>query len=429
MHYLSLCCIAKDEEPFIGEWLTYHSLLGVEHFYVYDNESANPLLTHPVVARYKKAGRLTLVRIEGKAAQRQAYRHCLETFGHENYWVGFLDVDEFVCLSGEQSDGDALWLDIRPLLSEFEDYAALALNWRLFTSSGHTKRPEGLVIDNYRRTWPKPVETEFHVKHFARPTLVEEVSNPHLFAFKQGWFAVTEKHRPMPPAWPWSPVSRERAWINHYYFKSREDFESKLARGRADIGAKRAEEDGKAFEAQARIRGREEKHAAAYAPLVRQYERSLPPRMPAPDAGEDLDGPLRLCREILDYRDGGPWTAFFAGRTPSPAERRNRAEAVLCETLEKYSDDVRFWVMRAWLARQGRKFRQAAKFLDKALALNQNPAIYEEMFHLALAEGRRGDAENLLFYLRHPPRLSSVDESALKRLALYEDLLRKKPVR
>jgi hypothetical protein len=424
MRYLSLCCIAKNEDPFIGEWLTYHSLLGAEHFYVYDNESARPLLAHPAVARYKRAGRLTLVRTAGKAPQYQAYWHCLETFGRESHWMGFLDLDEFVCFAGERRDGGFVWLDMRPLLSEFEDYAALALNWRQFTSSGHIRHPEGLVIENYRNAWPVPATVEFHVKHFVRPALVEKITNPHLFLFRQGYFAVTEEHRPMPPGWPWTPVSRKRAWINHYYYKSREDFEHKLERGRADIGGRRDESNREAFDAQAVMRGKEEGWAANYAPLVKKYEHSLPPEMPAPDNGESLPGYLRLCRETLDYRQGGPWAPFYDGHAPSRAEKYNRAEALLCKALEKYSDDVQFWVTRAWLARMQSKFRQAAKFLDKALALKQAPPVYEEMFHLALAEGRREDAENILFYLKNPPKLACMEQNAAKRLAVYENMLR-----
>ena len=43
MRYLALCCIVKDENMFLKEWLAYHALLGVEHFYIYDNMSAVPV--------------------------------------------------------------------------------------------------------------------------------------------------------------------------------------------------------------------------------------------------------------------------------------------------------------------------------------------------------------------------------------------------
>ena len=43
MRYLTLCCIAKDENTRIGEWAAYHALRGAERLVVYDNGSSVPL--------------------------------------------------------------------------------------------------------------------------------------------------------------------------------------------------------------------------------------------------------------------------------------------------------------------------------------------------------------------------------------------------
>ena len=40
MDYLALCLYVKDEdEAYLHEWVDYHSLLGVERFFIYDNLS------------------------------------------------------------------------------------------------------------------------------------------------------------------------------------------------------------------------------------------------------------------------------------------------------------------------------------------------------------------------------------------------------
>jgi hypothetical protein len=38
-HYLSICAIFKDEAPYLQEWIEFHRLLGVEKFYLYNNNS------------------------------------------------------------------------------------------------------------------------------------------------------------------------------------------------------------------------------------------------------------------------------------------------------------------------------------------------------------------------------------------------------
>ena len=36
---VSLCLIFKNEAPFLKEWLDYHLTVGVDHFYLYNNNS------------------------------------------------------------------------------------------------------------------------------------------------------------------------------------------------------------------------------------------------------------------------------------------------------------------------------------------------------------------------------------------------------
>jgi hypothetical protein len=43
-YYISACLLAKNENDYINEWLQWHINLGVEHFYIYDNESSTPLV-------------------------------------------------------------------------------------------------------------------------------------------------------------------------------------------------------------------------------------------------------------------------------------------------------------------------------------------------------------------------------------------------
>lgn len=47
---LAICVIVKNEAPYMKEWIDYHRLVGVEKFYVYDNESTDSLLS--VLAPY-----------------------------------------------------------------------------------------------------------------------------------------------------------------------------------------------------------------------------------------------------------------------------------------------------------------------------------------------------------------------------------------
>ena len=39
--YLSLCAIVKNEAPYLPEWIEFYKLVGVEKFYIYDNDSTD----------------------------------------------------------------------------------------------------------------------------------------------------------------------------------------------------------------------------------------------------------------------------------------------------------------------------------------------------------------------------------------------------
>ncbi len=57
----------------------------------------------------------------GPARQLAAYAHCLEAYGPDTCWLGFIDVDEFLLPYGTD--------DLRELLTDYEDAAALGVNW------------------------------------------------------------------------------------------------------------------------------------------------------------------------------------------------------------------------------------------------------------------------------------------------------------
>jgi hypothetical protein len=86
--YLSLCLIAKDENAYLKEWLDYHILIGVEHFWIYDNDSTIPLAK--TIKEYIARGLVTVNTIHGKAVQLYAYDHCIRQYGPLSKWIGLL---------------------------------------------------------------------------------------------------------------------------------------------------------------------------------------------------------------------------------------------------------------------------------------------------------------------------------------------------
>jgi tetratricopeptide (TPR) repeat protein len=219
MDYLSLCLICKDENDYLPEWLDYHILMGVDRFYIYDNESQVSL--RKTLKDYIERGWVVVVDISGKAMQLYAYDHCLQTFGSHTFWMGFIDTDEFLVPKTSP--------DLKELLKEYEKYAGLAVSSLFFGSSGHVTRPaEGQIAAYTRRTHATFKENEM-VKSIVQPRLTLMPNSPHDFTFEEGAWCVNEGFLRVDGQR--FPNHTEKIQLNHYYCRSENEIDQKLRRG------------------------------------------------------------------------------------------------------------------------------------------------------------------------------------------------------
>ncbi len=68
-YFLSICVIVKDEGRYLPEWILYHLLVGVQHIFIYDNDSNEDL--RDILRPFVERGLLTVIDWPGpkKAAQ------------------------------------------------------------------------------------------------------------------------------------------------------------------------------------------------------------------------------------------------------------------------------------------------------------------------------------------------------------------------
>ncbi|MGH2978166.1 MAG: glycosyltransferase family 92 protein [Solirubrobacterales bacterium] len=224
MNYLSVCAIYRDEAPNLREWIEFHRLVGVERFFLYNNNSQDG--HREALAPYVDEGTVVLEDWPLYPAQIQAYDDCLKRRREESRWIAFIDLDEFLF--------SATGRPVSDLLVEFEQSPGVVVNWVMFGSAGHRTRPPGLVIENYLRRTTEPLMNSI-IKSIVDPRRVRAFCRPHFFMYRDG-VAVDENHQPVANGQMWrtgSP-SFERLRINHYGIKSAEEYRAKLERGHAD---------------------------------------------------------------------------------------------------------------------------------------------------------------------------------------------------
>ena len=232
---LAIVAIFKNEAPYLREWLDYHLLAGVEHFYLYNNDSSDGYAE--VLKPYVDANIVTLTDWPGKMMQMPAYNDALEHFKFLCRYMAFIDLDEFIFPKTGQSIAEV----VDEIFSRDEQSAALAVNWQCFGSNGHertdysrgvlerftSRAPSDWVVENDDNTRSGNV----YIKTVANPRLVDYFFGPHYAIYFSDLKSINSNGEETYRAGSF-PVAADRIVINHYYTKSREEFfKKKLPRG------------------------------------------------------------------------------------------------------------------------------------------------------------------------------------------------------
>jgi Glycosyltransferase family 92 len=235
-HFLAVCAVFKDEARYLPEWVTFHRMMGVERFYLYDNGSEDDW--RGALAPDLEDGVIEVIDwpVPPVQAQLSAYRHCLEHRRTDARWIAFIDIDEFLFAP----DGRSLV----EVLRGFAQYPGVVAGWRVYGTSGLRNPPDGLVIESYLMRAGEEHFRNAYGKSIvqARRTLAS-VESPHVFRhYAPGRFwrlapprdesglAYQEPRFDSSGPLPGQCSKAEILRINHYYTRSEAEARSKWQR-------------------------------------------------------------------------------------------------------------------------------------------------------------------------------------------------------
>mgnify|MGYP002280373457 CR=1 FL=1 len=228
--------IVKNECPYLVEWLAHHRCLGIDHFYIADNGSDDG--TAELLARLHQACIVTLTHWPAtEQAQLRWYTRALDQYRHDAKYLAFIDADEFITPS----------VDVKPMarieaVLGMAGVGVLALEWRVFGSSGQTMQEPGLVIERFTHASSAARRVNRHVKSIVNPAAVERMF-VHSADLKDGYHYADAEGQPIAFRGGRTRSGRvdvpiaDTLRINHYVIKSEQEFvEKKMRRGRANLG-------------------------------------------------------------------------------------------------------------------------------------------------------------------------------------------------
>lgn len=179
-HFFSICAIFKDESLILKEWIEYNLLIGVDHFYLYNNNSTDNY--NDILKPYIDKDIVTLIEWNfPPPSQFPAYEHFFKTYWSDTKWVAFIDLDEFICPFRDVTITD--WI------KSYDKYGSVVVYWKQFGTSGKLYNDNSLLItEQYTICWEKYfsigktfVNTDYDVLDFSAKNLHAMATNITLF--------------------------------------------------------------------------------------------------------------------------------------------------------------------------------------------------------------------------------------------------------
>jgi hypothetical protein len=220
-HQVSVCAIFREDGRFLKEWIEFHRIVGVEHFWLYNNLSKDNYLQ--VLSPYIAEGIVELIDWPYESEsfnhfldiQDEAYKDGISRAKGITKWLAFIDTDEFLFPVENTSLSD--------VLSKFETFGGVCTNWQIYGTSGIKRIPDDrLMLELLTSRAQTNHKKNFFIKTVVRPERVKEFPNPHNPYYLDGYHTVNTNREPM-----YGHRSKEvvvdQLRINHYWTRD-EDF-------------------------------------------------------------------------------------------------------------------------------------------------------------------------------------------------------------
>lgn len=232
----TLVGIAKDEGPFLWEWVAYHRSIGFSNILIFENDSTD--FSQRMLKVMDRAGFISYFPNPAHAGRHQnrAYQRVSEMPIYQSSdWVMAIDLDEF--LNIKVGDGT-----VQELTSRGDDLDCYIINWRIFGNSYQNQMEPCRVTERFVMCNSGHMITHYPLGHkgFFRPSeftrpgvhkpVLKDAEDTPRIANGSG----NRIDRLQDMKWySTDPSQQTLVQLNHYILKDTESFIHKAARGRA----------------------------------------------------------------------------------------------------------------------------------------------------------------------------------------------------
>ena len=223
-----IAAIFKGEDQYLNEWIEFHKIVGVEHFFLYDNGDSDS--SRKILAPYIKEGLVTYIpfpefnekiirsKYGGRnfsrlSMQNLAMGDCVKNYSKHFKWLVKIDIDEFLypLLPYENLPDVFNRLDSKIV-------KGMAFRASRFGPSGQEKNSDLPVIERFTKRYEK---YDSNWKVAGKSSCLDSAAGYqtcHKFFYKFNPFKQELK----------DDITSKYIHLNHYYIKSKEEYLAKI---------------------------------------------------------------------------------------------------------------------------------------------------------------------------------------------------------
>ena len=236
----AICCIAKNENKYINNWVNYHLNIGFSHIYIFDNNDSSTPYVGDYIEQKDKVTIFNKNNIHQQSFQLRCYQEFYDKYLNTFDWCAFIDVDEFI--SGVK--------DVRDWLSKLTDFESVRIKWKMFGDDDVIERDESIPVQDF---FKKPLHNSIseNGKAIVRGGIKDAVTGSCHYAFRgtrnylEGLGGDRANIKLLKQCLPsgkpcnsritiYEDYSQETIYLNHYMTKTLKEFiEQKFGRGDA----------------------------------------------------------------------------------------------------------------------------------------------------------------------------------------------------
>ncbi len=229
---LYTCTIIKNEHRYLKEWIDHCLQIGFNEIHLYEDEGSNShasitdaytqVFLHSIseVQRIKDYDRPDWKQVDMAQhfiAQHSPYKGENVACNKEDlFWCAFIDPDEYIRFDKGY--------DLQRLCEDYNEYRGIYLQYKMYGANGYIARPKGGVVENYGCAKSMPYRF-FKTNH---KSLVNLAFNNHTWNsvhhVQCGLYTDGKQHRKTSWTHPELDLCYKKAWIDHYYTKSWQDW-------------------------------------------------------------------------------------------------------------------------------------------------------------------------------------------------------------